>query len=340
MTQIRFPAEWMPQSATLIAWPHRNTDWKEELHEITTCYQALANTIAVRQQLIILCESKKSIVDLFDAALLKNIAFVEMDFNDTWVRDYGPITILRQGKPVLHDFRFNGWGLKFSSNLDNQVNKKLYKAKVFRDDVSFISRKDFVLEGGSIESDGNGTLMVTRQCLLSANRNEHLSKIEIEEELRQTFGVERVLWLKYGHLEGDDTDGHIDMLARFCDANTIMYATCSSDDLHRNQLMSMENELKKFTRSDGSNYRLVPVPLPNSVFNSGGRQLPATYLNFLFLNDAVLVPVYENEKDEEALHCFKKVFNKHEIIPVQSLSLLKQNGSLHCATMQLPVGCL
>ena len=340
MTEIHFPAEWMPQSATMIAWPHKNTDWKEGLPEITTCYQAIAHTIAARQQLIILCKSKKSMKELFDTAALKNIVFVEMDFNDTWVRDYGPITIFRQGKPVLHDFKFNGWGLKFPSNLDNQVNKKLYKAKVFRDDVPFINRKDFILEGGSIETDGNGTLMVTWQCMLSSNRNEHLSKIEIEEELCETFGVDRILWLKNGHLEGDDTDGHIDTLARFCDEKTIMYATCSNDDQHKNQLMKMEAELKQFTMPNGRNYRLVPVPLPNPVFGSEGRQLPATYLNFLFLNGAVLVPVYKNDKDEEALDCFKKVFTNHEIVPVQSLPLLKQNGSLHCATMQLPGGCV
>jgi agmatine deiminase len=198
-----------------------------------------------------------------------------------------------------------------------------------------------ILEGGSIESDGNGTLLVTQSCLLSPNRNEHFSKIEIEEELKQSFAVERVLWLKHGYLAGDDTDGHIDMLTRYINEKSIMYLKCDdNNDEHYHELTRMEDELKQFKTLDGSYYELIPVPLPKAIYDSDGRRLPATYLNFLIINGAVLLPVYNNEADNMAIDIFKKHFREREVIPVNCLPLLNENGSLHCATMQLPEGCL
>lgn len=338
--EIHFPAEWEPQSGIMLTWPELDTDWSDNLDLVSESYFSIAKEIAAREKLIVLCRSSEQLKNRFDAKIRSNIDFIELNYNDTWIRDYGPITILKNKVPVLLDFKFNGWGLKFPANLDNQVNKQLYKTDILNDEVLLVNRKDFVLEGGSIETNGRGTLLVTQKCLLSANRNEHLSKIEIEEELRQTFGADRILWLKYGYLEGDDTDGHVDTLARFIDESTIMYATTNEDDTHFGELKKMENELMQLKTSAGTNFNLIPMPLPTPVYDTEGRRLPATYLNFLFINGAVLVPVYNNKSDTIALELFASIFKNLAIVPVNCLPLLNQNGSLHCATMQLPAGCL
>ncbi|MDR1610043.1 MAG: agmatine deiminase family protein, partial [Candidatus Symbiothrix sp.] len=197
-----------------------------------------------------------------------------------------------------------------------------------------------VLEGGSIESDGEGTLLTTSRCLLSKNRNEYKSKEEIAGYFQMIFGLKRILWLNKGYLAGDDTDSHIDTLARFCDSQTIAYVQCTDEsDEHFKELSQMERELQKFKTPDGKPYRLIPLPMAEPVYEDDER-LPATYANFLIINGAVLMPGYNSPLDEIARLQLQQAFPDREIISIDCLPLIKQHGSLHCVTMQLPEGFL
>jgi agmatine deiminase len=336
-TKITFPAEWNQQQAVQLTWPHPGSDWDYLLDEVEECFYEIATAIALRQKLIIDCHESKSLSTKFKPELLQNISFYEIKSNDTWARDHGGITIFQDGKPVIYDFCFNGWGMKFAAGHDNQIILKLKQAGAF-EGYGYLNMKFFVLEGGSIESDGIGTILTTEKCLLSPNRNDSLSKSDIESCLKLFFGAERILWLKNGYLEGDDTDSHIDTLARFCSPNTIAYVKCSNKtDVHYSALKMMEDELKAFTQINGEPYRLVGLPMVSALFDpDDGHRLPATYANFLILNRAVLVPVYNCHTDDEALKALESVFLDREIVPIDCSVLIRQHGSLHCVTMQYP----
>lgn len=327
------PAEWQEQSAIQLTWPHQNTDWAYMLNEVTDCFKNLANEIATRQPLIIVTpEPQKTRQQLGD---LKNITFFKCSTNDTWARDHGFITMLDETGPILLDFRFNGWGQKFASNLDNQICRKMAASSIMNG--KYKNCLDFVLEGGSIESDGFGTLLTTTACLTAPNRNEPLSKDQIEERLKQEFNLKQILWLDYGYLAGDDTDSHIDTLARFCSEDTIAYVQCSNyTDEHFDELQKMEVQLKSFKTLKGEPYRLIPLPMVDPVFEDGER-LPATYANFLIMNEAVLYPTYNQPKnDTKAAEQLKKAFPTRNIIGINCEALIRQHGSLHCVTMQFP----
>lgn len=239
---------------------------------------------------------------------------------------------------MLLDFGFNGWGLKFAANHDNLVTRTLKQQGILRPVLNTIG---LILEGGSIESDGNGTLLTTSQCLLSPNRNPQLSRNELEGAMQNLFGAQHVLWLEHGHLEGDDTDAHIDTLARLCPNNTIVYVACDDpDDSHYPALQQMEQELKTLTAPDGSPYRLLGLPWPSPIYDADGNRLPASYANYLVVNDAVLVPTYRDPVDNGALAMVALAYPGREIIGIDCLPLLEQHGSLHCITMQLPQGVL
>lgn len=338
-----FPAEWYPQSAIQLTWPHVNTDWDYMIEEITACYVTIARSILEYQKLLIVCPIKsvvKSQLNL-DEKLEKNLILVELPTNDTWARDHGGISLLgSDGQKYILDFTFNGWGLKFASNLDNQINRGLFAQNAFRADVNYVNRKDFVFEGGAIESDGKGTLLTTSECLLSPNRNSHLSKDQIEVNLLSTFGAKRVLWLDYGYLSGDDTDSHIDTLARFCDERTIAYVKCEdSTDEHYKALKKMEEQLEMFVDYEGNSYKLVPIPMADVVVENGDK-LPATYANFLIMNEVVLLPFYGSPKDDVAQATLQSVFSDRKVVGVNCLPIIRQHGSLHCITMQYPKGFL
>ncbi|MBR5694736.1 MAG: agmatine deiminase family protein [Paludibacteraceae bacterium] len=331
-----FPSEWTMQSGVMITWPHEDTDWAYMLDEAVACFVEIAREISKRERLLIVCRDEQSVRKDLGGVMNPNIRFRELPTNDTWARDHGPITVFVDGSPYLYDFQFNGWGLKFPANYDNQITKSLYLSRTFSPKVGYMSLLYYVLEGGSIESDGAGTLMTTSQCLLSPNRNEHLTQPQVEEFLKSSFGVERVLWINHGYLAGDDTDSHVDTLARFCDVDTIAYVQCDDKtDEHYASLKLMERELKSFKTLEGNPYRLIPLPMADARYE-GEQRLPATYANFLIVNGAVLVPTYRSPKDEQALSALREAFPDREVVGVDCSALIHQHGSLHCVTMQLP----
>ncbi|NDV94715.1 agmatine deiminase family protein [Dysgonomonas sp. 521] len=342
MNSIFFPPEWYPQSAVQLTWPHPKTDWGYMLEEVTACYVNIATEILKRQKLIVVCHDAGLVrYELGNKTdLLHNLILVELPTNDTWARDHSGISVFNKGKKQVYDFTFNGWGLKFASNFDNRITRGLFKNNVFGRDVELINKKDFALEGGALESDGKGTLLTTTECLLSPNRNSFLPKDGIEDYLKKSFGLDRVLWLDHGYLAGDDTDSHIDTLARYCDEHTIAYVKCEDkDDEHYEALSKMEEQLKSFTDYQGNPYRLITLPMAKAVYDEDNERLPATYANFLIMNDVVLLPFYNDlEKDNQAKKQLQKAFPTREIIGIDCSPLIRQHGSLHCITMQYPEG--
>lgn len=336
---FHLPPEWCKQSAIQLTWPHSETDWNYMLEEIVACYVNIARTILQYQKLIIVCRSAGTVkLQLgLDESLANNLTLIELPTNDTWARDHGGISVFdNEDNKYILDFTFNGWGLKFASNYDNQINRSLFSKEVFNKNVSYINKKDFVLEGGGIESDGRGTLLTTSECLLSPNRNSHYSKSEIEDYLKEVFSLDRVLWLDHGYLAGDDTDSHIDTLARYCDEHTVAYVKCEDiSDEHYDALFKMEGQLKTFTDYEGNPYKLIELPMADCVIEDGER-LPATYANFLIMNEVVLLPFYNSPKDIIAEQQLQIAFPDKNIIGVDCLPIIKQHGSLHCITMQYP----
>ena len=307
-------AEWEPQSMVQLTWPHKDTDWAPILDEITAVYEEMAHEIRKREPLLI--------VD-------------QIPHNDTWARDHGFITVEetsfdhKSKALILLDFCFNGWGEKFEATLDNQINRQLYDQGLVKG--LYEDHLDFVLEGGSIESDGKGTIFTTECCLMAPHRNQPLTKAEIEERLKEWLGAERIVWLQHGSLLGDDTDGHIDTLVRICPDDTLLYT--GGDEDHPD-LIKMERELQELRTLDGKPYRLLKLPLPRPIYDDGDR-LPATYANYLVINGAVLVPTYNQpDLDAEALRIIGEAFPDREIVGIDCRAVIKQHGSLHCCTMQ------
>ena len=341
--QQRLPAEWEPQDAIMLTWPHAHSDWVSVLEDVTRLYEGLVSVIVDYADVLITVPEEQ----LEAVAARLEAMNIPMDCvhlrpapsNDTWVRDHGPITVLSRGWVKLLDFQFNGWGGKYAHELDNQVTACLHASGSFPEVP--LETLDWVLEGGSIEVDGRGTLMTTEACLLNPNRNPDLSRGVIEERLKALLGVSEIHWLRHGHLEGDDTDSHIDILARFCPDNIVVYTQCDDpQDAHYKDLCAMEVELRAMTNAEGQAYRLLPLPWPGPVLNGEGERLAASYANFLVVNGAVLVPQYDCPADEQALEQLMQAFPGYHILGIPCSLLIEQGGSLHCITMQLPEGVL
>lgn len=338
------PAEWAPQWGVQLTWPHEGTDWLPTLGEITETYVDMAVEIARRERLIIVAPDPKVAIAAIKKAVsgepkvLENIVTLACDTNDTWARDHGFVTLLSQkGEKLLLDFRFNGWGEKFAAEKDNAINRKLYDAGVVNG--RYESQLDFVLEGGSIESDGKGTIFTTTKCLTAPHRNQPLDKNGIEQRLKQALRTQRIVWIDYGELTGDDTDGHIDTLVRLAPDDTLLYVGCGDDptDEQYEELRLMEQQLEELRTADGKPYRLLQLPMPSPIVRDGER-LPATYANFLVINGAVLCPTYgQDAADKEALETIAKAFPDRETIGIDCRSIIVQHGSLHCCTMQIPL---
>jgi len=326
-------SEWEPQQCVLMSFPHEETDWNDgDLNEALSPFIRIAQAIAYGQAVYIICKDKNKIASMFCST--HNMTFIEIPTNDTWIRDYGYISIKEDETKKLLDFTFDGWGGKFKALLDNSVNSALHKKGYMG--ITALESIDFVLEGGSIESDGEGTILTTSACLCNPNRNGGLSKKEVEDKLKTYLGTQRVLWLDYGYLAGDDTDSHIDTLARFVNKKTIAYVKCDNkEDEHYEALKNMENQLKTFRTQEGEPYILVSLPMTDAIYDDDKKRLPATYANFLICNNALLYPTYGDKHDKIAHEIFADLFPKKEIIPINCLKLIEQGGSLHCSTMQV-----
>jgi agmatine deiminase len=332
----RFPAEWEEQDGVLLAWPHPGSDWQSDLDLVEPVFTEIARQVSRFETVLITAPDPEAVRGTVAraGASMERVRLFRIEGNDTWARDFGPITVLENESPRLLDFIFNGWGLKFAADKDNLVTRRLFDAGAFSAPLRSVG---VVLEGGSIESDGAGTILTTAQCLLSPNRNPHLSRTEIEAKLGRLLGAERFLWLEHGYLAGDDTDSHVDTLARFCPDDTIIHVACNDpSDEHFTALGAMVTELQSYRTGAGRPFRLIPLPWPKATFDKDGLRLPATYANFLVINGAVLVPTYDDPGDEAALRAVGAAFPGREIIGVDCLPLILQHGSLHCVTMQLP----
>lgn len=337
-----FLAEWVPCDGVLLALPHENTDWDYILPEAESQYKRLVEAMAKEGvEVILLCPDKDYAEKIFDSSFHRGITFVEMEYNDTWTRDYGPLTILKHGDLRALDFGFNGWGLKFASDQDNQVNRRLNEKSVFTKGI-YRNETAFILEGGSVDTDGEGTILTTTRCLCSPNRNGYLTKKEADEQLRKRLGAQHVLFLDYGALIGDDTDSHIDTLARMAPDNIILFTGCRDvDDPQFEELLKMRAQLSMFRNAEGNPYNLVELPLPSPIYDENGERLPATYANYLVTEKVIFMPTYQQpENDELAMQTVKIAFPEHKVVGVDCTTLIKQHGSLHCATMQLPKGVL
>ncbi len=344
MTNRKLIPEWSAQDGVMLTWPHGGSYWGKHLTRVENNFIEIAYHISCFEQVLINFYDSALQVRMLDALRQRgsNMNFIQSHVvvnNDVWARDHGPITTQENGNLRLLDFRFNGWGGKYPSQMDNDVTRKLIAAGAFNSKQ--YQAVEFILEGGAIDTDGKGTLLTTSSCLLNKNRNPSLSKSQISDFLCQTLGVERILWINNGELEGDDTDGHIDTLARFCSADTIAYVACAntSDTLYP-ALSAMEAELALFTDYNGKPYKLLPLPLPDPIYNEQGKRLPATYANFLIINGAVLVPTYRDSSDQQALAVVQQAFPDRKVIGIDCFPLIHQYGSLHCVTMQLPEGIL
>lgn len=334
------PPEWAEQSAVQLTFPHKGTDWRDCLDEILATYVEFADAITRHERLIIVTPEPAEVSDLLakklSAEQMERVTMHRCDTNDTWARDHGFITLTTpDGSPTLLDFRFNGWGEKFPAALDNAINRSLYDSGILTGVYEDLN--DFVLEGGSIESDGHGTVLTTSCCLLAPHRNQPMTRNEIEQKLKDTLGAEQILWIEHGHLEGDDTDGHIDTLVRTAPNDTLLYIYCADkDDEHYDDLRQMEEQLKTFRTVDGKPYRLLRLPMARPIYD-GGERLPATYANFLVINGAVIYPTYaQADNDAEAARVLKEAFPGREMIAIDSRTVIRQHGSLHCCTMQFP----
>lgn len=338
--------EWARQSGVQLTWPHANTDWAYMLPQVTECYLRLAFEIATRETLLIVTPDVEATQALINERLpqraTQNIIYHQCPTNDTWARDHAFLTVMSNTGAELLDFRFNGWGGKFAAQLDNAINKSLVSGTKPLLKGKYIDFLDFELEGGSIEVDGQGTLLTTSECLLNPNRNPQLDKAHKEALLKERLGIDRVLWLDHGYLAGDDTDSHIDTLARLCPNNTIVYVRCTDPtDEHYPALQAMEEQLRTFTTAKGDPYKLIALPMAQAVYDENGERLPATYANYLVMNHAVLYPTYaQPDNDAQAARALRQAFPDRDIVGVDCCALICQHGSLHCVTMQYPWGVL
>jgi agmatine/peptidylarginine deiminase len=343
---FRLPAEWEPQDGVLLAWPHAETDWAPRLEQVESTCAALIAAISQRER-VVLCVGDGDVRARAEQALQaagaqsEKIRFVEIEYDDTWLRDSGPITLEQEatagGKRFrLTDFRFTGWGGKFGASRDDALIGNLIVRDVFA--PAEHARVDWALEGGAIESDGAGTILTTWRCL--HQRHPEQSREQMSALLRDKLAAQRVLWLEHGYLQGDDTDAHIDTLARFAPDDAIVFQACGDiNDTHYRELASMRDELATLRTLDGRPYRLHALPWAKPILDDG-RRLAASYANYLIVNGAVLVPAYGDAADAEALRIIGAAHPGREIVPIPCRALIWQNGSLHCMTMQLPNGSL
>lgn len=362
----RLRAEWEHQRAVLLSFPHERSDWASQIDRARECFLHIIESIITFESVLVCidCEDyaglqaicarfapdvpcSLEITPFTTLALTESITLVFVPTNDTWARDFGAITCALDFAPdptrptqtstpesnLLLHFNFNGWGLKYPANFDNQITRHLHTLGAI---TGVLESHALVLEGGSIDSDGAGSILTTTACLLEPNRNPTLTKLELESSLREILGIDRVLWLEHGYLRGDDTDSHVDMLARFIDEHTIAYVSCDDEhDEHYTELKLMERELQALRTKNGEPYKLIALPFVPAIYDESGERLPASYVNFLFVNGALLVPIYNESSDDLALRLLRSALPDRKVLGVHARTLIEWHGSLHCVSMQL-----
>ena len=338
----RMPAEWEPHEATWLAWPHNEETWPGKGKQIEEVYLQMLEALLPGEKVHLLANDEKE-RDYIErrmrtrGASTKQLIYFLIPTIDAWVRDYGPNFICKnQGEGHRREvawvkWKFNAWGEKYESLMaDDGVGEKLANHLNMP-----LFRPPLVLEGGSIDTNGLGTVLTTEQCLLNPNRNRGLSRPEIEDALREFLGFTHFIWLADG-IEGDDTDGHIDDIARFIDPTTVV-AAAEESETDANSIPLKENlkRLKEARDQNGKPFYVVTLPMPDRVDASWGR-LPASYLNFYIGNDAVLVPVFSSKKDRTVLEKLKELFPKRHVIGIRSEDLVLGMGAIHCVSHEQP----
>lgn len=319
----RLPAEWERQSAVLLAWPFPGGDWDPVLEAVQAEYAAIVETALEFQAVVLLVqpESRDAHRVLGDRPGLE---YVEVSYNDTWCRDFGPVTMVNAGRRLALDFHFNGWGGRHEARLDNRVNSHLARHELFSE---FDFRQSlFELEGGAIECDGCGTVLINRHCMRA--RHPHLEDAEVDFELKAWLNASRLLEIDMPPMPGDDTDGHIDTLARFTDPETIVFQTLADDA----QTRRLIDQLELLRTPGGQSYRLIALPRARDI----DPGLAASYVNFILINDAVLVPAFGSGADNAALATLAELFPGRAARTVDVATLIGQGGGPHCASMQIP----
>ncbi|MBQ8047570.1 MAG: agmatine deiminase family protein [Prevotella sp.] len=335
---LRMPAEWEPQAFVQFTWPHAGTDWAPYLSDITETCREMVCAVSRYEPVVIAAQEPDLVRQLLPEKTAFPVTILPCRNDDTWARDHAFITLVPTQEadsgalPHLLDFRFNGWGDKFPADNDNRINRQLFDQQAFRG--IYEPHLDFVLEGGSIESDGEGTVFTTSQCLLAPHRNQPLQQRDIEQQLKERLHARRIVWLDHGQLAGDDTDGHIDTIVRLAPRHTLLYIHAhDTNDPHYDDLQALERQLRSL---DYPGKRLIALPMPRPICDEDER-LPATYANFLVVNGAVIVPTYAQEDlDKEACEAIGRAFPGRDIIPIDSRTIIRQHGSIHCMTMQYP----
>lgn len=329
------PAEWELHEGTWIAWPHNKDHWPGNFRPIPKIFAKIAQELSRAGEKVFICVEDKKMEEAarkLIGANVPEIYFFHIPTNASWSRDHGPIFVKDEaGNRVITDWIFNMWGGKYPPwDKDDVVPQKI--AQIFK--IPAIE-PGIILEGGSIDVNGKGSLLTTEQCLLNKNRNPHLNRGQIEKYLNDYLGASNILWLKEGIL-GDDTDGHVDDIARFTDPRTIVCAVerNESDENYKPLQINYER-LQAMRDQDGKPFYIVPLPMPNPVFYKGER-LPASYLNFYIANKAVLVPTFRCDRDAEAMEILKPLFKGRKIIDIDCTDLVWGLGTIHCSTQQQP----
>jgi len=331
------PAEWETHSGTWLTWPHNPETWPEQdMQQVETEFMGIIRPLAKNESVHILVNDEdmgNAVESTLNAnnVEMKNIFLHDIPTNDSWIRDYGPNFIIQSdGKVAANDWDFDSWGRKYKWELDD-----LAGTVIAEESGLHHFKPEIVLEGGAIEVNGAGTCVTTESCILNPNRNNGISRDAMETVLKDYLGISKVIWL-HGEMEGDDTDGHIDNLARFVNPTTMVCAIEEDDeDPNYRCLKNNFDHLRSATDQDDNLFEIVALPMPGYI---GSPRLPASYANFYIANKSVLVPVYGHPNDKRALSILEPLFPEREIIPIPSTTLILGLGGVHCLTQQQPAG--
>lgn len=335
----KFPAEWELHVATWVSFPYHEESFPGMLQEAQKQFLFLVKEISKSEIVRIIFHNKdaqnifENLADKYNYNL-NNCEFFVFEVNDVWCRDFGPAFLVNKDleeKKIIVDWEFNAWGGKFPYEYDNQIPSKIADALGLK-----IYKPGIIMEGGSVDFNGEGTLITTKSCLLNKNRNYHLTQNDIEWFLCEYYGVDQIIWLE-GGISGDDTDGHVDDITRFVKPNTVitMIETNHQDDNY--EILKINYDILKNTiLINGKKLEIIEIPMPRPIYSNGSR-LPASYANFYITNKSIILPIFECPEDQIAIDIFKEIFPERDIIPLDSRIFIHGSGSFHCLTQQEPL---